>query len=83
MAKQFPLWGWELGKAVDHLDRYHMNNSFSWGHLGMKLFFQVASAIKHALKIGYRHIDAAHLYGNEREVGQGIREAMNEYSIKR
>lgn len=31
-------------------------------------------AIKHALKIGYRHIDTAQMYGNEREVGKAISE---------
>lgn len=28
-----------------------------------------------ALKIGYRHIDTAQCYGNEREVGRGVRES--------
>jgi 2,5-diketo-D-gluconate reductase B len=32
-----------------------------------------ASAVKEALHIGYRHIDTAAMYGNEVEVGQGIR----------
>jgi hypothetical protein len=27
-----------------------------------------------ALEIGYRHIDTAEMYGNEREVGQGVRD---------
>ncbi len=34
-----------------------------------------AAAVKAALHIGYRHIDTAEMYGNEREVGQGIRDA--------
>jgi 2,5-diketo-D-gluconate reductase B len=29
-------------------------------------------AVRHALEIGYRHIDTARAYGNEREVGQAI-----------
>jgi 2,5-diketo-D-gluconate reductase A len=36
---------------------------------------RTASAVKDALEIGYRHIDTAEMYGNEKEVGQGVRDA--------
>jgi 2,5-diketo-D-gluconate reductase A len=36
---------------------------------------ETAGAVRAALEIGYRHIDTAQMYGNEREVGQGIRDA--------
>ena len=33
---------------------------------------QCESAVEHALAVGYRHIDTAQAYGNEREVGRAI-----------
>ncbi|KAL5519764.1 hypothetical protein ACEPAG_1424 [Sanghuangporus baumii] len=36
---------------------------------------EVGAAVKTALKTGYRHIDDAWIYGNEKEVGQAIRES--------
>lgn len=32
-------------------------------------------SVKEAVKVGYRHIDTAACYGNEKSVGQGIRES--------
>lgn len=34
---------------------------------------QVAQAVKSAIEIGYRHIDTAQAYGNERGVGEAVR----------
>ena len=40
-------------------------------------------SVKAFLKHGGRLIDTAYLYGNEQEVGEGIRQAIKEYSIAR
>ncbi len=37
----------------------------------------VSDVVREALKIGYRYIDCAACYGNEREVGMAIREAVD------
>ncbi|KAL0576104.1 hypothetical protein V5O48_005878 [Marasmius crinis-equi] len=36
---------------------------------------EVVAAVSHALKEGYRHIDCAWGYGNEKDVGEGIRQS--------
>lgn len=38
---------------------------------------EVQKAVSYALKAGYRHIDCAFCYGNEDEVGEGLREAFD------
>lgn len=40
-------------------------------------------AVKEALRVGYRHIDGAWIYENEREVGRAIRESMAEGVVTR
>ncbi|WP_205873198.1 aldo/keto reductase [Mycobacterium camsae] len=35
---------------------------------------QTAAAVRAALEVGYRHIDTAQMYGNEKEVGEGVQD---------
>lgn len=44
---------------------------------------EVGAAVKAALRVGYRHIDCAAIYGNEKEVGAALAEAMAEHGISR
>jgi len=44
---------------------------------------EVRKAVFWAIKAGYRHIDCAAIYQNEREVGQGITDALAEGLVKR
>jgi diketogulonate reductase-like aldo/keto reductase len=54
-----------------------LNNGVSMPALGLGVFQsppeETATAVETALRVGYRHIDTAAAYGNERQVGEGIR----------
>ena len=41
--------------------------------LGTWALRDVARIVEQAIRVGYRHIDTAQMYGNEAEVGQGVR----------
>lgn len=59
-------------------ENYKLSNGVEIPKLGLGTWFiaddQIAEAIKEAVKLGYRHIDTAQAYQNERGVGEGIRE---------
>ena len=54
-----------------------LNNGVEMPLLGFGVFQTpsdvTTAAVEEALRLGYRHIDTAAAYGNEREVGEGIR----------
>ena len=43
----------------------------------------IAAAVKEAIGLGFRHIDCAACYGNEKEVGAAIREALQDNGLRR
>lgn len=44
---------------------------------------EVAAAIKEAVDAGYRHIDCAQIYGNEKEIGGCLKELFDSGKVKR
>ncbi|CAN7180255.1 aldo/keto reductase [Paenibacillus sp. LjRoot56] len=65
-----------------------LHNGITMPWLGLGVFKvedgpEVVEAVKAAMKIGYRSIDTAAIYGNESSVGQGIREGMAEHGLTR
>ena len=57
-------------------ETYNMNNGLKIPKLALGTWLiddKVAEAVRQAIKIGYRHIDTAQAYGNERGVGEGVR----------
>jgi len=54
-----------------------LNNGVELPAIGLGVFQtppeETTDAVEAALSVGYRHIDTAAVYGNEREVGEGIR----------
>ncbi|MBN1926393.1 MAG: aldo/keto reductase [Prolixibacteraceae bacterium] len=44
---------------------------------------QIAQAVKFAIELGYRHIDCASVYGNEKEIGAVLSEVISNGTVKR
>lgn len=43
----------------------------------------IANAVKNAIRMGYRHIDCAAVYGNEKEIGAAIAQVISEGVVTR
>jgi uncharacterized protein YfaS (alpha-2-macroglobulin family) len=58
-------------------DTISLNNGVQMPVIGLGVFQtppdETRDAVEEALRVGYRHIDTAAAYANEREVGEGIR----------
>lgn len=83
-----------IGLRMDWRQLCKWMNIFLWilwgifiyiNHIG---FFQYPKskseeATELAIKVGYRHIDGAYLYGNEAEVGRAIHKKIADGTIRR
>jgi 2,5-diketo-D-gluconate reductase A len=62
---------------VSGVPRIALNDGHTIPQLGFGVYQidpqDTAHAVERALEVGYRHIDTAQMYGNEREVGEAVR----------
>lgn len=61
-------------------DKVKLNNGVEMPMFGLGVYLtkqgkETQSAVKHALTVGYRLIDTASMYGNEKDVGTAIKES--------
>jgi 2,5-diketo-D-gluconate reductase A len=70
---------WQGRPIVSNIGTITLNDGAHIPQLGFGVFQiepdETAAAVTAALEIGYRHIDTAEMYRNEKGVGQGIRDA--------
>ncbi|KAJ6634931.1 Aldo-keto reductase family 1 member A1-A [Pseudolycoriella hygida] len=64
-----------------------LNNGLEMPVIGLGTYLanegECERAVRDAIDAGYRHIDTAYLYGNEKEVGNAIRSKIDEGAIRR
>ncbi|WP_333768389.1 aldo/keto reductase [Streptomyces sp. IBSBF 2435] len=64
---------------MTHIPGLTLNNGIAIPQLGFGTYQiepqDTREAVRTALDIGYRHIDTAQMYGNEKEVGQAVRDS--------
>nr|WP_253279014.1 aldo/keto reductase [Enterococcus faecalis] len=64
-----------------------LNNGVEIPQLGFGVYQipveETAGAVYQAIKTGYRLVDTASIYGNEKETGEGIKRAINEGLVTR
>lgn len=67
---------------MDRQPYVKLNNGESMPAIGLGTWLsekgQVKAAVKHALSVGYRHIDCAWVYGNEGEIGEALEQSWSE-----
>ena len=70
----------DIYKTVANVPLVQLNNGILMPQLGLGTFLQPSDSVCEqscltALKAGYRHIDTAHAYNDEAEVGRAVKES--------
>lgn len=69
-----------MKQITDIQGSFTLHNGIKMPYLGLGTYQsdndqEVIDAVSYALKLGYRHIDTASIYGNEEGVGRGVQES--------
>lgn len=64
-------------QAASRLDHVPLLGFGTWA------LHNASQAVSVALQAGYRHLDCARIYGNEKEVGRGLKDGLAKSSLER
>ncbi|ESQ52420.1 hypothetical protein EUTSA_v10016976mg [Eutrema salsugineum] len=62
---------------------FELNTGAKLPSVGLGTYALVPATIEQAIKIGYRHIDCASIYGNEKEIGSVLKKLIDDGFVKR
>ncbi|KAK7256798.1 hypothetical protein RIF29_30293 [Crotalaria pallida] len=72
---------------ADEIRDFKLNTGAKIPSLGLGTFLSdpatLSNAIATAVKVGYRHIDCAHIYGNQKEIGSALKKLFEEGVVNR
>lgn len=71
---------------LDDSHKVRLNNGYDMPVVGFGTFEtkpdETVRVVKDAIDAGYRHIDTAYVYNNEKEVGEAIRAKIDDGTLK-
>ena len=68
---------------ISHINPSHIP-ALGFGTWNLKISStNTSAAVATAIKVGYRHIDCAAAYDNQKDVGRGIKDGLEETGLKR
>lgn len=68
---------------ADELRYFELNTGAKIPSIGVGTYAIPAQIVATAIKLGYRHIDCAHIYGNEKQIGVVLKEIIENGIVKR
>lgn len=72
---------------MSHVQTFKLNSGASMPRLGYGTWQsapgEVGAGIEKAIEVGFRHLDFAKVYGNQKEVGAALKKALSKGNVKR
>ncbi|KNA25033.1 hypothetical protein SOVF_010000 isoform A [Spinacia oleracea] len=65
------------------LQSFELNTAAKIPSIGLGTYATPPQIVAAAVKLGYRHIDCAHIYGNEKQIGVVLKELFEDGIVKR
>ncbi|XP_074270852.1 NADPH-dependent aldo-keto reductase, chloroplastic-like [Silene latifolia] len=67
----------------DNLKYFELNTGAKIPSIGFGTYSTASEMVVTAIKLGYRHIDCAHIYQNEKQIGEVLKQLFEEGVVKR